>query len=171
MFNSLYFTCEHLEKMLPEEMLNQFSAVQFSHSVVSDSLWPHESQHTRTPYPSPTPGVHTSSYPSSRWCHPAISSSVVTFSSCPQSLPASDFSNESTLRMRWSKYWSFSFTVSPSSEHPGLIFFRMDWLDLLAVQGTLKRVFSSTTVQKHQFCAQLSSPSNYHIHTWPQEKP
>ena len=67
----------------------QFSSVQFSHSVVSDSLWPHESQHTRPPCPSPTPGVHSDSRPSSQWCHPAISSSVVPFSSCPQSLPAS----------------------------------------------------------------------------------
>ena len=80
------------------------------------------------------------------------------------------FSNESTLRMRWPKYWSFSFSTSPSNEHPGLIF-RMDWLDLLAVQG-LSRVFSNTTVQKHQFfSAQLSSQSNSHIHTWPLEKP
>ena len=70
------------------------------------------------------------------------------------------FSNESTLHMRWPKYWSFSFSISPSSEHPGLISFRMDWLDFLAVQGTLK-IFSSTTVQKHRFfSAQLSSQSN-----------
>ena len=80
------------------------------------------------------------------------------------------FSSESTLRMRWPKYCSFSFSISPSSEHPGLISFRMDWFDLLAVQGTL--VFSNTTVQKHQFfSAQLSSQSNSHIHTWPLEKP
>ena len=79
------------------------------------------------------------------------------------------FSNESTLCMRWPKYWSFSFSISPSNEHPGLISIRMDWLDLLAVQGTL---FSNTTVQKHQFFgAQLSSQSNSHIHTWPVEKP
>ena len=76
--------------------------------------------------------------PLSRWCHPAITSSVVPFSSCPQSLPASVFSNESTLRMRWPKYWSFSFSIIPSKEHPGLISFRMNWLDLLAVQGALK---------------------------------
>ena len=76
------------------------NSVQFSHSVVSDSLQPHESQHARPPCPSPTPGVHSDSHPSSQWCHPAISSSVVPFSSCPQSLPASVFSNESTLRMR-----------------------------------------------------------------------
>ena len=84
------------------------------------------------------------------------------------------FSNESALRMRWPKYWSFSFSISPSNEHPGLISFRMDWLDLLAVQGTLKNLkeLSNTTVQKHQFfCTQLSSQSNSHIHTWPLEKP
>ena len=81
------------------------------------------------------------------------------------------FSNESTLRIRWPKYWSFSFNISPSNEHPGLLSFRMDWLDLLAVQGALKRVFSDTTVQKHQFFgAQLSSQPNSHIHTWPLEK-
>ena len=114
-------------------------SVQFSPSVVSDSLWPHESQHARPPCPSRTPRVYPNSCPSSRWCHPAISSSVVPFSSCPQSLPASgSFPNESTLLMRWPKYWSFSFSISPSNVQPGLISFRMDWLDLLAVQGTLK---------------------------------
>ena len=81
------------------------------------------------------------------------------------------FSNESTLRMRWPKYWSFSFSIIPSKEIPGLISFKMDWLDLLAVQGTLKSL-SNTTVQRHQFFgAQPSSQSNSHIHTWPQEKP
>ena len=113
-------------------------SVQFSRSVVSDSLRPHESQHARPPCPSPSPGVHSDSRPSSQWCHPAISSSVIPFSSCPQSLPASVFSKESTLRMRWPKYWSLSFSIIPSKESPGLISFRMDWLDLLAVQGTLK---------------------------------
>ena len=142
-------------------------SVHFNCSVLSNSLRPHESQHARPPCPSPTPRVHSNSRPSSQWCHPTISSSGIPFSSCPQSLPAS----ESTLHMRWPKYWSFSFSISPSNEHPGLISFRMDWLDLLAVQG-LSRVFSNTTVQKHQFFgAQLSSQSNSHIHTWPQEKP
>ena len=79
------------------------------------------------------------------------------------------FSNESALRIRWPKYWSFSFRISPSNEHPGLISFRRDWLDLLAVQGTLKSLLN-TTVQKHQFfSAQLSPQSNSHIHTWPLE--
>ena len=98
---------------------------------MSYSLRPHESQHARPPCPSPTPGVHSDSRPSSQWCHPAISSFVVPFSSCPQSLPESVFSNESTLRMRWPKYWSFSFSIIPSKEQPGLISFRVDWLDLV----------------------------------------
>ena len=119
--------------------LGKFSSVQFSCSVVSDSLWPHESQHTKPPCPSPTPGVHSDSCPLSQWCHPAISSSVVPFFLLPPiSLSIRVFSNESTLCMRWPKYWSFRFSISPSEEHPGLISFRMDWLDLLAVQGTLK---------------------------------
>ena len=109
-------------------------SIQFSCSVVSNSLWPHESQHARPPCPSPTPGVHSNSCPWSQWCHPAILSFVIPFSSCPQSLPC----NESTLRMRWPKYWSFSFGIIPSKEHPGLISFRMDCVDLLIVQGTLK---------------------------------
>ena len=113
------------------------SSVQSSHSVVSNSLRPHELQHTRPPCPSPTPGVHSDSRPSSPWCHPAISSLVVPFS-CPQSLPASESFPESTLRMRWPKYWRFSFSIILSKEHTGPISFRMDWLDLLAVQGTLK---------------------------------
>ena len=148
-----------------------FSSVQFSHLVVSDSLRPHASQHARPPCPSPTPGVHSNSCPSSRWCHPAISSSVVPFSSCPQSLPAWVSSNESTLHMRWPKYWSFSFSIIPSKEIPGLISFRTNcWISLQS-KG-LSRVFSNTAVQKHQFfSAQLSSQSNSHIHTWPLEKP
>ena len=106
---------------------------------MSNSLQPHGLQHARPPCPSPTPGVYSNSCPLSQWCHPAISSSVVPFSSCPQSFPASgSFSNESALCIRWPKYWSFSFNISPSNQHPGLISFRMDWLDLLAVQGTLK---------------------------------
>ena len=98
-------------------------------------------QHTRPPCPSPTPRVHQNSCASSRYCHPAISSSVIPFSSYLQSgsFPSIRvFSNESTLHMRWPKFWSFSLSISPYNEHPGLISFRMDWLDLLAVQGTLK---------------------------------
>ena len=116
-----------------------FSSVQLSYSVVSDSLRPHGLQHSRPHCPSPTPGVYPNSCPMSRWCHPTISSSAVPFSSCPQSFPTSRvFSDESVLRIRWPRYWSFSFSISSSNEHPGLISFRTDWLDLLAVQGTLK---------------------------------
>ena len=105
---------------------------------MSDSLWPHEPQHTRPPCPSPTPGLHPNPCPLSQWCHPNISPSVVPFSSCPQSFSIRVFSSESALRIRWPKFWSFSFSISPSNEYPGLISFRMDWLDLLAVHGTLK---------------------------------
>ena len=104
---------------------------------MSKSLRPHELQHARPPCPSPTPGVHSDSCPLSWWCHPAISSSAVPFFSCPKSLPAS----ESALHMRWPKYWNFSFSLIPSKVHLGPISFRMDWLDLLAVQGTVKSLF------------------------------
>ena len=97
-------------------------------------------------------------------CHP-----LLLLPSIPPSIRV--FSNESTLRMRWPKYWSFSFSIIPSKENLGLISFRMDWLDLLAVQGTLKSLLQHQD-QKHRFfSAQLSSQSNFHIHTWPQEKP
>ena len=117
---------------------NKHIANQFS-SVAQSRPRPRVPQHTRPPCLLPTPGVYTNSCPSSWRCHPTISSSAVPFSSCPQSLPPSKpFPNESTLCMRWPKYWSFSFSIIPSEEHPGLISFTMDWLDLLAVQGTLK---------------------------------
>ena len=147
------------------------SSVQFSCSVVSDSLRPHESQHARPPCPSLTPGFHSDSHPPSQWCHPAISSSVVPFSFCPQSLPASEFSNESTLHMRWPKYWSFSFSIVPPKKSQG--WSPSEWTGWISLQSKgLSRVFSNTTVQKHQFFdAQPSSQSNAHIHTWPQEKP
>ena len=112
------------------------NSVQFSHSVVSNPLWPHGPQHTRLPCPSPTPGVLPNPCPLSRWCHPTISSSVILCSSCLQSFPPSG--SFPALHIRWPKYWSFSFSISPSSEHSGLMSFRMDWLDLLAVQGTPK---------------------------------
>ena len=119
--------------------LSNFKIVSQSRcSVMSDSLRPHESQHARPPCPSPSPGVHPNSCPLSRWCHPAISSSVVPFS-CLQSFPASESFPMSQL-FAWGgpEYWSFSFSIIPSKEIPGLISFRMDWLNLLAVQGTLK---------------------------------
>ena len=114
-------------------------SVQISRSAVSDSLWSHGLQHNRPPCLSPIPGGYLNSCPLSQWCHPTISSSVVPFSPRPSIFPSIRlFSNESALRIRWPKYWSFSFNISPSNEYLGLNSFRMDWLDLLAVQGTLK---------------------------------
>ena len=148
-----------------------YSSVQFSHSVVSNFLRPHVLQHARVPCLSPTPGVYSNSYPLSPWCHPTISSSVIPFFSCLQSFPASVFSNESVLHIRRPKYWSFSFSISPSNEYPGLISFRFEWLDLLEIQRT-HRIFSNTITQKHQFfSAQLSLCFNSHIHTLLLEKP
>ena len=108
-------------------VLYHFSSVQFSRSVVSDSLRPREPQHTRPPYPSPTPGVHPNPCPLSRWCHLTISSCRPLLLLPSIFLSIRVFSNESALRIRWPKYWSFSFNVSPSNKHPGLISFRMDW--------------------------------------------
>ena len=113
-------------------------SVQFSRSVVSDSLRTHEPQHARPPCPSPTPGVYPNSCPLSRWCHLTVSSSVVPFSSCLQSFPTSGSFQMSQVFASGGQNISFSFNISPSNEQSGLIFFRMDWLDLLAVQGTLK---------------------------------
>ena len=120
------------------------------------SLWPHGLQHARPPCPSPPPGV--CSCPLSKWCCPTISSSVAPFSSCLQSFPASESSDESVLLIRWPKYWSFSFNISPFSEHSGLISFRMDWLDLLSVQGTLKSL-----LQHHSSKASILRPSAFFI--------
>ena len=105
---------------------------------MSDCLQPHGLQHAKPHCPSPTSGIYSNLCPSSRWCHPTISFSVIPFSSRLKSFPASVFSNESILHIRWPKYWSFSFSISPSNEYSGLISFRMDRLDLRAVQGTLK---------------------------------
>ena len=138
----------------------QFSSV----AQLCPILQPHELQHTRPPCPSPTPRVHSNSRPSSQWCHLAISSSVVPSSSCSQSFPVSESSNESSLHMRWPKYWSFSFSISPSKEHPRLISFRMDWLDLLAVQGTFKSLLqhhsSKASILRRSafFIVQISHP-------------
>ena len=128
--------CSHEIKMLAAWKIAITNLVQLSLSVMSDSLRPHELLHARSPCPSPTPRVYPNSCPLSRWCHPNIL--------CRPLLPPSIFpsvrvfSNESALRIRWPKYWSFSFNISPSNEQPGLISFRMDWLDLLTVQGALK---------------------------------
>ena len=116
--------------------LHVYISVQFSTSIVSNSLRPHGMQHASLPCPSPNPGVYSNSCPLSWWCHPTIC--------CPLLLPPSIFPrirvfyNESVICIRWPKYWSFSFSISPSNEYSGLISFRMDWWDLLAIQGTLK---------------------------------
>ena len=147
-------------------------SVRFSRSVVSDSLRPHELQHARPPCPSPTPGVHPNSCALSWWCHPAISSSVVPFSSCPQSLPAWGSFPMSQL-FAWggqSTGVSASASVLPMNTQD---WSPLGWTDWISLQSKgLSRVFSNTTVQKHQFFGvQLSSQSNSHIHTWPLEKP
>ena len=118
---------------------NNIVSLLFSCSVTSNSLQPHRLQHARFPCPSPSPSVCSNSYTLSQWCHPTVSSSVIPFSSCFQFFPASGFfPNELALHFRWPKYWSFSFNISPSSQHSRLISFSIGWFDLLAVQGTLK---------------------------------
>ena len=150
----------------------QFSSVQFSLSVLSDSLQPHESQHTRPSCPSPTPGVYPNSCPSSWWCHPDISSSVVPFSSCPQSLPASESFPMSQLFVWGGQSIGVSALASflPKKSQGWA---PSEWTGWISLQSKgFSRVFSNTTVQKHQFfSAQLSSQSNSHIHTWPLGKP
>ena len=147
-------------------------SVQFSRSVVSDCLRPHESQHARPPCPSPTPGLHSDSHSSSQWCHPAISSSVVPFSSCPQSLPASESFPMSELFA-----WGGQSTGVPASASvlpkKSQGWSPSEWTGWIFLQSKgLSRVFSNTTVQKHQFFGtQPFSQSNCHIHTWLQEKP
>ena len=141
----LFFYAQHWAEDL--EHHRSFSSVQFSRSVVSDSLWPHEPQHTRPPCPSPTPRVYSNSCPLSQWCHPTISSSVVPFSPLPSIFPSTRvFSNESGLPIRWPRYWSFSFSISPSNEYSRLIILKIismktslviQWLKiLLPMQGT-----------------------------------
>ena len=148
------------------------SSVQFSRSFVSDSLWPHELQHARPPCTSPTPRIHSNSCPLSRWCHPAISSSVIPFSSCPQSLPASESFPMSQLLSWGGQSTGVSALASfPPKKSQG--WSPSEWTGWISLQSKgLSGVFSNTTVQKHQFFrAQISSQSNSHIHTWPLEKP
>ena len=139
-----------------------YLSVQFSHSVMSDSLRPHESQHARPPCPSPAPGVHSNSRPSSWWCHPAISSSVVPFSSCPQSLPASESFPMSQL-FAWGGQSTRLSALAPFLPKKSWGW-SPEWTGWISLQSKgLSRVFSNTTVQKHQFFgAQPSSESNSH---------
>ena len=153
-------------------MVGSGQSVQFSHSVLSDSLRPHESQYAMPPCPSQTPTVYSNSGPSSQWCHPTISSSVIPFSSCPQSLPASGSFPMSQL------FTSGGQSIGVSASASVLPMNTRDWspsgwTDWISLQSKgFSRVFSNTTVQKHQFFgAQLSSQSNSHIHTLLLEKP
>ena len=143
------------------------TSVQISRSVVSDSLRPHELQHARPPWPSPTPGVHSNSCPLSQWYYSTISSSIIPFSTRLQSFPASGsfpMSLFQFLHVRWSNYWSFSFSINPSNEWSRLISFRIDWLDLLAAQGTLKSLLQHHSSRASMlwcsavFIVQLSHP-------------
>ena len=144
--------------------------VQFSHSVMSDSLRPHESQHTRPPCPSPTPGVYPNSCPLSQWCHVTILSSVIPFSSCPRSLPASGSFLMSQLFI-WGGH-SIGVSTSASVLPMNTQDWSLGWTGWISLQSKgFSRVFSNTTVQKHQFFgAQFSLWSNSHIHIWLLEK-
>ena len=146
--------------------------VQLGRWVVSDSLWPHELQHVRPPCPSPTPRVHPNPSPLSRWCHPIISFSVIPFSSCPQSFPASGSFPVSWLFVSGSQSIRVSASVSvfPMNTQD---WSPLGWTSWISLQSKgLSRVFPNTTVQKHQFFyTQLSLWSNSHIHTWPLDKP
>ena len=154
----------------PNSKKLSISSLQFSSVPQScPTLRPHEPQHARPPCPSPTPEVYPDSCLSNQWCHPAVSSSVHPLLLLPLIHPSIRvLSKESTLCMRWPKYWSFSFSISPSNEHPGLISFRMDWLDLLAVQGTLKSLLQHSSKVSILRCSafftvQLSHP---YMTTW-----
>ena len=128
-------------------------------SVLFNSLWPHKTQHPRPPCPSPTPRVHPNSCALSQWCYPTISSSVISFSPLALNLSQHQGLFKGVISLHQVvKYWSFSFNISPSNEHPGLISFRMDWLDLPAVQGTLKSL-----LQHHNSKASILRCSDFFI--------
>ena len=152
-------------------LITQYYSVQFSHSVMSDSLWSHRLQHTRPPCPSPTPRVYSNSCPLSQWCHPTISSFVIPFSSCPQSCPASgSFPMSQFLEAGGQRIGASALaSVLPMNIQDWFPLGLTDWVSLQS-KG-LSKVFSNTTVQKHQFFgAQLSLWSNSHIHIWLLEK-
>ena len=147
-------------------------SVQFSCSVVSNSLRTYELQHARPPCRSPSPEVHSNSHPSSQWCYPALSFSVVPFSSCPRSLPTSESFLVSQL-FSWSGQSTGVSALASFLPKKSQGWSPSEWTGWISLQSKgLLRFFSNTTVQKHQFFgAQLSSQSNSHIHTWPQGKP
>ena len=149
-----------------KKVLNFLINIHFSHSVVSDSLRPHESQHGRSPCPSPSPGVHSNSHPSSQWCHPDISSSIVPFFPCPQILPASESFPVSQL-FAWGSQSTRVSALASFLPKKSQGWSPSEWTGWLSLQSKgLSRVFSNTTVQKHQFfIPQLSSQPSSHIHT------
>ena len=160
----IYFNVNYFVAVWNFNFFNtMFSSVQFSHSVVSDSLWPHESQHARPPCPSPTPGVHSNSHPSSRWCHPAISSSVVPFSSCPQSLPASGSFPMSQLFSRGGQSTGASALASvlPKNTQDWSPLGWTGWISLLS-KG-LSRVFSRFFPYMGS-CTRLAMVTNPELH-------
>ena len=176
----LYINCTSINMVKPNQRPRialtvysvQFSSVQFSHSVMSDSLWPHGLQHSRLPYPLPTPEAYSNLCPPSRWCHPTILSSDVPFSSCLQSFTSS---GSFPMSQRFASGGqsigvSVSASVLPMNMQD---WFPLGWTDLISLPSKgLSRVLYNTTVQKYQFfCAQLSLYSNSHIHTWLLEKP
>ena len=137
---------------------------------MSDTLRPHGLQHARLVCPALSPGVCSNSCPLNQWCnHFILSLPLLLLPSIFPSIRV--FSSELALHIRWPKYWSFSFSISLSNEYSGLISFRINWLDLLAVQGTLKRLLQCTTVRKHHFFSAQPSLWHSHIHTWLLEKP
>ena len=156
----------------PPHFTLKTTLVQFSHSVVSYSSWPYGPQHSRPPCPSPPPRVHSDSRPSSPWCHPAITSSVVTFSSCPQSFPASESFPMSQL-FTWGGQSTGVSALESFLPKKSQGWSPSEWMCWISLQSKgLSRVFNNTTLQKHQFFgAQPSSQVNSHIHTWPREKP
>ena len=163
---------EDTARRWPSASQGERPSVQFNRSVVSDSLRPHELQDARPPCPSPTPGVHWDSRPSSQWCHPAISSSVVPLSSCPRSFSASESFPMSQL-FAWGGQSTGVSALASFLPKNTQGWSPSEWTDWISLQSKgLSRVFSNTTVQKHQFFGtQFSSQSNSHIHTWPLEKP
>ena len=151
--------------------MRTFSLMLFSYPVVPTSLWPHGLQHGRPACPSSIPRTCRSSCSLHWWCHPAISSPHVLFSFCPDLSQQQDFSNESSVCIRWPKYWNFSFSIREFSEYSGLILLKTDWFDLLAVKG-LSGVFSSSIVERRKLFHILPSLwSSSHNHTWPLGRP
>ena len=163
--------CGPFQKIWGCSTLGYLLVLLFSYCIRSD-LQPHEMQHARISYPSISPGVCSNSCPLSQWCHPTIESSVAPLFLLPSTFPSPRvFSNELAFWFRWPNYWSLSFSISPSNEYLGLISFRIDWFDFLAVHGTVKSLLQYHSSKESILGAQPSLWSNSHVHTWLLEKP